>query len=74
MYSSFARLYILVPFFLVCLLVCCFFVLFFVFVFFLFVLFFYIFYLHECSTPFHGKIRAVHSYMLNIVTARRAQK
>ena len=64
MYSSLTRLYIFVSFVLVCLLVCCF-----------FVLFFYFFIYLECSTPFHGKIRAVHMRrMLNIVTARRTQK
>ena len=52
-------------FVLVCLLVCCFFALFFVFVFvfdFCFILLFFFIYL-ECSTPFYGKIRAVHTYV-----------
>ena len=60
MYSSFAHLYILVLFCFglsACLL---FFALFFVFVFVLsFIFFIYL----ECSTPFHGKIRAVHTYV-----------
>ena len=66
MYSSLARLYILVLFCFglsACLLFFCFvFCICICFVFFVLSFIFFFIYL-ECSTPFHGKIRAVHSYV-----------
>ena len=61
MYYSFARLFSFC-FVLVCLLVCCFFVVFFSLV----SLIYFLIYL-ECSTPFHGKIGAVHTYIACLI-------
>ena len=63
MYSSFARLYILVLFCFglsACLLFFCF--VFCICICFCFIVLFFFIYL-ECSTPFYGKIRAVHTYV-----------
>ena len=56
MYSSFACLYIFVMFWFFCFVFC------FVFCICLIFLVLFLIYL-ECSTPFHGKIRAVHMYV-----------